>query len=164
MSEQQLSKREHDKMVFERDYKNATRNKNNNELDVKCIEKVRDKNNKITGYKLENLHSEETYLWSPEILRKAIQDNKVNIINLKLSSNGRLIDVGNKEKTTENKEVTSKKSTPINAHYIDNTSLGLPNHYNTGENYDEVEEARRERKRNSGIIGFFNKLIKKHKK
>ena len=58
---------------------------------VKCIEKVRDKNNIITDYVLEDCNGVRQTLSSAKV-KNMIKCRQLNILNLKLTSNGKLID------------------------------------------------------------------------
>ena len=63
-----------------------------------CIERIRDKSGKVVEYVLEDILTEDKTRVKPEELKSAIRCNKVDIINLTLTSNGRLIDNGGLEK------------------------------------------------------------------
>ena len=58
---------------------------------VKCIEKVRDKNNVITDYILEDCNGMKQTLSSDQV-KGMIKNGWLNILNLKLTSDGKLID------------------------------------------------------------------------
>lgn len=60
-------------------------------IQVKCIEKFRDNHGKIYGYRLIDLNN-KTQDVRPENLKEAIKNNKIHVINLKLTSDGRLVD------------------------------------------------------------------------
>lgn len=60
-------------------------------LAVKCIQKFRDRNNKIYGYRLQDSNG-YTKDVRPEDLKAAIANNKVSVVNLTLTSDGRLLD------------------------------------------------------------------------
>ena len=72
-------------------------------LQAKCIEKMRDKNNLIIAYKIQDTQG-NTKTVSPEQLKQAIKANQIDIINLKLTSDNRLID------TQLNKKLESKQT------------------------------------------------------
>ena len=87
-------------------------------LQAKCIEKIRDKNNLITAYKLQDTQGNNTTI-SAQQLKQAIKANQINIVNLKLTSDNRLIDIQLKlnEQTKQNKtSITIKREyiTPLN--------------------------------------------------
>lgn len=65
-------------------------------LVCKCIEKFRNNNGKIYGYRLIDLNN-QTQDVTAENLKKAIASNNIKIINLKLTSDGRLIDSNEKQ-------------------------------------------------------------------
>ena len=67
-------------------------------IQAKCIEKFRDKQNKIYGYRLVDLNG-QTQDVTPENLKRAIKSGEINIINLMLTSDGRLIDKETKKAT-----------------------------------------------------------------
>lgn len=58
---------------------------------LKCIGKIRDKNGNIIGYKLATRDNKHTII-EPEILKRHIIENIATVVNLKLTSDGRLID------------------------------------------------------------------------
>ena len=60
-------------------------------LNVKCINKFRDKTGKIIGYRLQDMNG-NIKDFEPNILKTAIIDNKINVINLTLTSDNRLLD------------------------------------------------------------------------
>ena len=60
-------------------------------IQAKCIEKFRDRNGKIYGYRLVDLNN-QTQDVTPRDLKIAIQNNHINVINLALTADGRLID------------------------------------------------------------------------
>ena len=64
-------------------------------IQAKCIEKFRDKNNKIVGYRLIDLNS-KTQDFTPETLKNAINNKKIHVVNLTLTSDGRLITTADK--------------------------------------------------------------------
>lgn len=60
-------------------------------IQVKCIEKIRDKNGKIYGYKLQDLN-QQTRAITSGILKDAIRRGEIEVVNLKLTSDNKLID------------------------------------------------------------------------
>lgn len=58
---------------------------------VKCIAKLRDKNNVIYGYTLQDEQGNQMNV-NPDALKNAIKANQVKCINLTLTSNNRLVD------------------------------------------------------------------------
>ena len=64
-------------------------------IQVKCIKKFRDDNNRIYGYRVVDLNG-FTQDVEAERLKQAIIKGDVDVINMKLTSNGRLIDSDNK--------------------------------------------------------------------
>lgn len=65
----------------------------------KCIDKIRDKHNNIVMYTIINCRTGESINVSPDELKRGMSINMVIVENLKLTSDGRLIDASN------NKEV-----------------------------------------------------------
>lgn len=57
-----------------------------------CISKLRDKNDKIVGYDLRNVSTNQQQRVEPTVLKQFISNGNVNILNLQLTSDGRLID------------------------------------------------------------------------
>ena len=59
-------------------------------VQAKCIQKIRDKNNNITGYVLQDCTGKQVTVSSKE-LKDAIVNKKIQIINLKLTVDNKLI-------------------------------------------------------------------------
>ena len=72
-------------------------------IKCKCIQKFRDKNGNIKRYRVQDEHGQSIDL-KPEQLKMAIFQNKLDIVNLKLTSDSRLID--NKEYNSVDKIYT----------------------------------------------------------
>lgn len=66
---------------------------------VKCIQKFRDNNGKICGYRLIDLNG-QTQDAHPETLKQAIRSNQIHVVNLTLTSDNRLIDTTEKQLQT----------------------------------------------------------------
>lgn len=60
-------------------------------IQAKCIQKFRDKNNHIYGYRLQDING-QTQDFKPENLKQAIINKQINVINLTLTSDMRLVD------------------------------------------------------------------------
>ena len=60
-------------------------------MKVKCIQKIRNKRNQIIGYKLQDLQGNTRDIKSNG-LKQAMFKDKVEVINLKLTVDNRLID------------------------------------------------------------------------
>lgn len=60
-------------------------------IQAKCIEKFRDKNNRIIGYKLEDNQGNIQDISSKD-LKTAIINKQLNVTNLVLTSDNRIID------------------------------------------------------------------------
>lgn len=72
-------------------------------IDVEVVAKIRDKNNVITGYRLFDLAGGRRDV-TAAALKQAIKSGQVNVKNLKLTSDGRLID---KKDTTQNQSIVT---------------------------------------------------------
>lgn len=73
-------------------------------IQAKCIQKFRDKNNNIYGYRLIDINGQTQDVQSKN-LKQAIASGKIHVVNLTLTTDGRLID------TTE-KQLQSKQLGP----------------------------------------------------
>lgn len=99
-----------------------------------CIEKFRDKNNIIKGYRLQDKNGNKIDT-TPEVLKAAIFSGQLDVENLKLTADGKLIDNKEFKKGTKNntketdtiKDIESlkllvnyfyKHGVPINSRYI----------------------------------------------
>lgn len=60
-------------------------------VQAKCVQKFRDKNNNIKGYLLEDYNGKQLRI-APDQLKNAIFMEQINVINLKLTKDGKLID------------------------------------------------------------------------
>ena len=60
-------------------------------VSCKCIHKFRNQSGKIISYKLKDLNDNEVVIRSDD-LKLAIQTQKISVVNLKLTSDGKLID------------------------------------------------------------------------
>lgn len=74
-------------------------------IQVKCIQKFRDKNNHIYGYRLQDING-QTQDVQPKNLKQAIASGKIHIVNLTLTTDGRLVNTT--EKQLQNKKVLGK--------------------------------------------------------
>ena len=73
----------------------------------KCLAKLRDNKNRIYGYTLQDANGQTKNVKS-ESLKAAIRNNSIHIINLKLTSDNRLIDCAEKQLQSNNLGVASK--------------------------------------------------------
>ena len=80
-------------------------------IQAKCIEKIRDKNNNIIGYKLIDKNKNEVAV-KAERLKEVIKSGQLEVINLTLTSDNRLID---KQSVTSLKSTTTP-SKPTTTH------------------------------------------------
>ena len=105
-----------------------------------CLRKFRNKNNQIIGYKIQDKNG-NTLDVKPEYLKQAIRNNQVNVLNLTLTSDNKLIDRTYKpQKPQKNnlKDIIAKirtLGTPVTSpcghtYYIikktDTTIVGIP--------------------------------------
>ena len=79
-------------------------------IQAKCLDKLRNKNGQIVSYRLQDKNNEILEI-IPDKLKQAIKENKIQVINLKLTSDNRLVNISNKDKV---KLVASnKKELPV---------------------------------------------------
>lgn len=71
-------------------------------ISTKCTMKFRDKTGKIMGYRLVDLNGQKQNI-EPEILKAAIKNGQITVVNLTLTSDNRLVD------TSDNKKYQQKK-------------------------------------------------------
>ena len=71
-------------------------------IQVKCIQKFRDERGRIYGYRLKDVN-QQTQDVTPENLKNAIRNGKITVVNLKLTSDNRLVDTS--EKLLQNKSL-----------------------------------------------------------
>lgn len=62
-----------------------------NAIQAKCIKKFRDRNDRIIGYRLIDINRNTTDV-KPNVLKFYIKTGKINVINLKLTSDYKLVD------------------------------------------------------------------------
>ena len=60
-------------------------------ITVTCTEKLRDKNNRIVGYELQDCNGKKMRFTSEQV-KQAVFLQQITVTNLKLTSDGRLID------------------------------------------------------------------------
>lgn len=65
-------------------------------IQTKCIQKFRDKNNHIYGYRLQDING-KTQDVEPNNLKQAITNKQIHVVNLTLTSDGRLVDTNEKQ-------------------------------------------------------------------
>ena len=97
-------------------------------IQVKCIEKFRDKKSRIYGYRIQDING-QTQDVTPDDLKNAIKNGKIQVVNLTLTSDGRLIDSNKKQLI--NKKIMSnniqKQSSVINDDAIENVIKAIAN-------------------------------------
>ena len=69
---------------------------NKNIIQAKCIQKFRDKQNRIYGYRLVDLNGQTQDVTSDN-LKNAIANGQIHVVNLTLSKDGRLVDTSEKQ-------------------------------------------------------------------
>lgn len=84
-------------------------------LKLKCIERLKDNNDKIYLYKLIDSNGNKFSL-SPDILRDILRDNNVAVVNLKLTSDNRIIEV---KEDNKNNIQQKQKQNAKSKHTID---------------------------------------------
>lgn len=77
-------------------------------ITVKCIGKLRDKSGKIIGYRLQDING-QTQEASADSLKKAIKNKVIHVVNLRLTSDNRLVNSSEKQL----KSVALKQPSPI---------------------------------------------------
>ena len=77
-------------------------------IQAKCIQKFRDKNNQIYGYRLQDINGQTQDVKS-ENLKQAIANKQIHVVNLTLTSDGRLVDTT--EKQLQNNKVLGEAPT-----------------------------------------------------
>ena len=92
-------------------------------IQAKCIQKFRNKQGKIYGYRLMDINQVTQYV-TPGDLKKAIKAKQINVVNLTLTSDGRLMDKKS-EKQLENKQIMPNKveQPPINKKDVMKSSI-----------------------------------------
>lgn len=65
-------------------------------ISTKCTMKFRDKTGKIMGYRLVDLNGQKQNI-EPEILKVAIKNGQISVVNLTLTSDNRLVDTSDKK-------------------------------------------------------------------
>lgn len=65
-------------------------------ISTKCTMKFRDKTGKIMGYRLVDLKGQKQNI-KPEILKAAIKNGQISVVNLSLTSDNRLVDTSDKQ-------------------------------------------------------------------
>lgn len=73
-------------------------------LVVQCVEKQRDKHNNIKAYLLQDKNGNKK-VFNPAELKQAIANYQIQVLNLTLTSDNRLIDTAPPKQTTEKKQV-----------------------------------------------------------
>lgn len=83
----------------------SSNNTSNQTLDkkVKCINKFRNKYNQITGYRIQDTHGNIKDV-TPHQLKRAMSTNKIEVINLTLTSDYRLVDKEQLQSTNKKKK------------------------------------------------------------
>ena len=92
-------------------------------IQAKCIEKIRNKNNVIEKYTLQDKTGETITVTSKQ-LKEAIRSGKIEIVNLQLTANGRLMDK-NIEDTIKSYSIMNKESENSKNQYNKALMLGV---------------------------------------
>ena len=82
-------------------------------IQVKCIQKIRNKHNKIVGYTIATDDNTSILDVKAESLKQAIKNNKICVTNLTLTNDGRLVDASDKSRqaTLDAKALINKAAT-----------------------------------------------------
>lgn len=122
-------------------------------IQCKCIQKYRDAKGNIYGYRLIDLNQQIQDV-TPDDLKTAIRNNQVNVINLTLTSNNRLIDK-KEDKQLVNKTIMPNK-VDIKQNKLDSRNLvyNVANEVYKMLGYDNVEEL-------SGFDNSYGNMIDK---
>lgn len=76
-------------------------------LVAKCIEKIRDKNGKIVKYRLQDKTGSQTEL-EAKLVKKFILESQMDVVNLQVTSDGRLVDKSEDNAKYESNEEKEK--------------------------------------------------------
>lgn len=93
-------------------------------MKAKCILKIRDKTNNIIGYKLRDQNGNIAAV-EPDKLKDAIREHKIEVVNLKLTADNRLINVATKQKLNAYDTRAKRVETLVNKY----RTLGVPMNY-----------------------------------
>jgi hypothetical protein len=94
-----------------------------------CIKKIRDKNGNITNYILKDANNKTVKVGSDE-LKTAIKNNKIRIINLKLTSDNKLVN----RKSNYNNQKHSQNTVNKKHNTVNNKHNTVNNKHNTANN------------------------------
>ena len=90
---------------------------------IRCLEKIRDKNNAIIAYILQDIRTQERVKVTPEQLKNVMLKKQCIVTNLKLTSDMRLIECAEEKTTALNNNAVNLKTTTTN------TSITCPSIY-----------------------------------
>jgi len=90
-------------------------------VQARCIQKFRDKNNNIKGYLLEDCNGRQLRV-TPDQLKMAIFSKQIEIVNLTLTKDGRLIDTNTKKNSNKATDISVNDKTNNNDNLI-NTEI-----------------------------------------
>ena len=105
-------------------------------IQTKCIQKFRDKSNKIYGYRLQDINGQTQDITS-ENLKKAIINKQINVINLTLTKDQRLVSkeaVNNSEATSNTNKCSLTKKLYLTI--CNNKRFKILNDYKIQYKYD----------------------------
>ena len=114
-------------------------------IQAKCIQKFRDKNNNIYGYRLIDLNG-QTQDVQAKNLKQSIANGTIHVVNLTLTSDGRLVDTT--EKHLQNKSLGKEPVKPV-------TKKEMTREMYADENYELMLQI----KENTGITDFSDDFI-----
>ena len=88
-------------------------------ITLKCIDKIRDNSGKICGYTLQDLNG-DTKTVASESLKRAIVNKQVDVINLRITSDNRLVSTSRKQLANNKIYKRLKRSTMHGNPYFKN--------------------------------------------
>jgi len=117
-------------------------------IQAKCIQKFRDKNNHIYGYRLIDING-QTQDVQPQNLKQAIASGQIHVVNLTLTTDGRLIDTS--EQQLKSKQLGPEPQSKCDSRIIKIVEE-LCNRCNYTLNRDDIDEDTVTINKNTGKI------------
>ena len=117
-------------------------------IQAKCIQKFRDNTGKIYGYRLQDING-KTQDVQPDNLKNAIRNKQINVVNLTLTTDNRLVDTTEKQlqsKALGKAPVAPAKKTAIDSNKYSDVAKALvlldKELLSMGDSYEEIVENR----------------------
>ena len=104
-------------------------------ITVKCIEKFRNNSGQIIGYRLQDINGQIRDVKS-ECLKQAIKNNQISVLNLKLTSDNRLLDKSYKPQKPQKSQNNNLKDKMAKIR-----ALGTPFTSSCGHTYYVIESS-----------------------